>query len=57
MEDTAQDTNQEFPLQGGQSSDAAHELYGHKVALCDLGLLDRGSQAIDSDYLAPGMME
>lgn len=36
---------------------AAHELYGYKVALCDLGLLDREERAVAPDHFAPGMME
>lgn len=32
---------------------AAHELYGYKVALCDLGLLDREDRAVDPDHFAP----
>ena len=36
---------------------AAHELYGYKVALCDLGLLDREDRGVDPDHFAPGMME
>lgn len=36
---------------------AAHELYGYKVALCDLGLLDREDRGVDPDHFASGMME
>ena len=36
---------------------AAHELYGYKVALCDLGLLDREDRGVNPDHFAPGMME
>ncbi len=36
---------------------AAHELYGYKVALCDLGLLDREDRGVAPDHFAPGMME
>lgn len=36
---------------------AAHELYGYKVALCDLGLLDREDRAVDPDHFAPGAVE
>ena len=36
---------------------AAHELYGYKAALCDLGLLDREDRAVDPDHFAPGMAE
>ena len=36
---------------------AAHELYGYKAALCDLGLLDREDRAVDPDHFAPGMTE
>lgn len=36
---------------------AAHELYGYKVALCDLGLLDQEDRGVNPDHFAPGMME
>lgn len=36
---------------------AAHELYGYKAALHDLGLIDRDARAVDPDHFAPGMME
>lgn len=36
---------------------AAHELYGYKAALCDLGLIDREDRAVDPDHFAPGMTE
>ena len=36
---------------------AAHELYGYKAALCDLGLLDREDRAVDPDHFAPGVVE
>lgn len=36
---------------------AVHEFYGYKVALCDLGLLDREDQGVDPDHFAPGMTE
>lgn len=36
---------------------AAHELYGYKTALCDLGLLDQEDRGVDPDHFAPGMTE
>lgn len=36
---------------------AAHELYGYKAALCDLGLLDQEDRGVDPDHFAPGMTE
>ena len=36
---------------------AAHELIGYKAALYDLGLLEKGEEAIDLDHFAPGMVE
>lgn len=36
---------------------AAHELYGYKAALCDLGLLDREDRAVDPDHFTPGTVE
>lgn len=36
---------------------AAHELYGYKAALCDLGLLDREDRAVDPDHFTPGTAE
>lgn len=36
---------------------AAHELYGYKTALCDLGLINHDARAVDPDHFAPGMME
>lgn len=36
---------------------AAHELIGYKAALYDLGLLEKGEEAVDLDHFAPGMAE
>lgn len=36
---------------------AAHEFYGYKAALHDLGLIDRDSRAVSPTHFAPGMME
>lgn len=36
---------------------AAHELFGYKAALCDLGLIDQTTRAVDLDHFAPGMVE
>lgn len=36
---------------------AAHELYGYKLALCDLGILDWEERAVDPDHFAPRMAE
>ena len=36
---------------------AAHELYGYKAALCDLGLLDRDDRAVEPDHIETGMKE
>lgn len=36
---------------------AAHELFGYKVALCDLGFIDRTALAVSPTHFAPGMME